>query len=188
MNPLKIPVCVKYKVCVHRHSFWQNCCKCIYHWNSRHLAIVVFPTKCSPRFSSLFWGIDWFSLSAGSVCVCVRLVLSVVMAAISVCRGILKEIRIAKGSDYKQTLIYKYVLEQFRRNQVTEPLWTEPPTAVQCDSARHCTNLKRFDRLTVNKHYTVLLRIIDHTDWLTCLGWYYIYITFIYIKLYVFIL
>ncbi|XP_051741948.1 protein FMC1 homolog [Ctenopharyngodon idella] len=41
------------------------------------------------------------------------------MAAISVCRGILKEIRIAKGSDYKQTLIYKYVLEQFRRNQVT---------------------------------------------------------------------
>ncbi|XDV10964.1 hypothetical protein PO909_000048 [Leuciscus waleckii] len=41
------------------------------------------------------------------------------MAALGVCRGILKEIRIAKGSGYKHTLIYKYVLEQFRRNQVT---------------------------------------------------------------------
>ncbi|XP_067309382.1 protein FMC1 homolog [Pseudorasbora parva] len=57
------------------------------------------------------------------VCVCaharVRLVLSVMMAALGVCRGILKEIRIAKGSDYKHTLIYKYIMQQFRRNQVT---------------------------------------------------------------------
>ncbi|XP_058625595.1 protein FMC1 homolog isoform X1 [Onychostoma macrolepis] len=42
------------------------------------------------------------------------------MAAVT-CRALLKEIRIAKGSDYRNTLVYKYVLEQFRRNQVTEP-------------------------------------------------------------------
>lgn len=78
------------------------------------------------KYPIMLCGIDWFSLSDGSVGVRAWLVLSVVMAAISVFRGILKEIRIAKGSDYKQTLIYKYVLEQFRRNQVTEPLWTEP--------------------------------------------------------------
>ncbi|KAF4116630.1 protein FMC1 homolog isoform X2 [Onychostoma macrolepis] len=40
------------------------------------------------------------------------------MAAVT-CRALLKEIRIAKGSDYRNTLVYKYVLEQFRRNQVT---------------------------------------------------------------------
>ncbi|XP_055051146.1 protein FMC1 homolog [Misgurnus anguillicaudatus] len=36
-----------------------------------------------------------------------------------VCRGILKEIRFVKGSGYRNTLVYKYVLDQFRRNQVT---------------------------------------------------------------------
>ncbi|XP_051987925.1 protein FMC1 homolog [Xyrauchen texanus] len=35
------------------------------------------------------------------------------------CRGILREIRFIKGPDYKQTLIYKHVLEQFKKNQVT---------------------------------------------------------------------
>ncbi len=62
----------------------------------------------------------------GSVCsasLCARLALSVVMAAVT-CRALLKEIRIAKGSDYRNTLVYKYVLEQFRRNQVTEPAET----------------------------------------------------------------
>ncbi|XP_036409007.1 protein FMC1 homolog [Megalops cyprinoides] len=45
------------------------------------------------------------------------------MAALSsplrVCRGILREIRAMKGPDYKQTLAYNYVLDQFRKNQVS---------------------------------------------------------------------
>ncbi|XP_043085009.1 protein FMC1 homolog [Puntigrus tetrazona] len=40
------------------------------------------------------------------------------MAAVT-CRALLKEIRVAKGSGYRNTPLYKYVLEQFRKNQVT---------------------------------------------------------------------
>ncbi|MBN3319789.1 FMC1 protein, partial [Atractosteus spatula] len=36
-----------------------------------------------------------------------------------VCRGILKEIRAAKGPNYQQSIVYRYLLEQFRKNQVT---------------------------------------------------------------------
>lgn len=36
-----------------------------------------------------------------------------------VCRGILKELRALKGPEYKQTMAYNYVMEQFRKNQVT---------------------------------------------------------------------
>ncbi|KAL2100989.1 hypothetical protein ACEWY4_002750 [Coilia grayii] len=36
-----------------------------------------------------------------------------------VCRGILKELRILKGPQYKQTMAYNYILQQFRKNQVT---------------------------------------------------------------------
>ncbi|XP_066563470.1 protein FMC1 homolog [Amia ocellicauda] len=36
-----------------------------------------------------------------------------------VCRGILKEIRALKGPDYQRSPAYSYVLEQFRKNQVT---------------------------------------------------------------------
>ncbi|XP_028843307.1 protein FMC1 homolog [Denticeps clupeoides] len=41
-----------------------------------------------------------------------------------VCRGILKEIRHLKGPDYKHSMVYAYVLDQFRKNEVT--------------GARHC--------------------------------------------------
>ncbi|KPP56789.1 UPF0562 protein C7orf55-like [Scleropages formosus] len=45
------------------------------------------------------------------------------MAAVSsplrVCRGILKELRALKGPEYKRTLAYNYVLDQFRKNQVS---------------------------------------------------------------------
>ncbi|KAK2864900.1 hypothetical protein Q7C36_004054 [Tachysurus vachellii] len=45
------------------------------------------------------------------------------MAAISaprlICRGIIKELRYLKGPEYKDTIMYNYVLEQFRNNQVT---------------------------------------------------------------------
>lgn len=40
------------------------------------------------------------------------------MLPLRVCRGILKEIRTIKGPEYKQTLAYNYVLDQFRKNQV----------------------------------------------------------------------
>ncbi|XP_062387970.1 protein FMC1 homolog [Sardina pilchardus] len=36
-----------------------------------------------------------------------------------VCRSILRELRALKGPEYKQTMAYNYVLEQFRKNQVT---------------------------------------------------------------------
>ncbi|NP_001297946.1 protein FMC1 homolog [Esox lucius] len=36
-----------------------------------------------------------------------------------VCRGILKEIRAIKGPEYKQTLAYNYVFQQFRKNLIT---------------------------------------------------------------------
>ncbi|XP_030649689.1 protein FMC1 homolog [Chanos chanos] len=36
-----------------------------------------------------------------------------------ICRGILKEIRALKGPEYKQTMAYNYVMDQFRKNQVT---------------------------------------------------------------------
>ncbi|KAM3863633.1 protein FMC1 homolog [Diretmus argenteus] len=36
-----------------------------------------------------------------------------------VCRGILKELRALQGSNYKQSLAYRYVMDQFRKNQVT---------------------------------------------------------------------
>ncbi|XP_062846987.1 protein FMC1 homolog [Trichomycterus rosablanca] len=36
-----------------------------------------------------------------------------------VCRGILKELRYLKGAEYKNTMAYTYVMEQFRKNQVT---------------------------------------------------------------------
>ncbi|XP_029619266.1 protein FMC1 homolog [Salmo trutta] len=36
-----------------------------------------------------------------------------------ICRGILKEIRAIKGPKYKQSLTYNYVLDQFRKNQIT---------------------------------------------------------------------
>ncbi|XP_053494451.1 protein FMC1 homolog [Ictalurus furcatus] len=45
------------------------------------------------------------------------------MAALSsplrICRSILKELRYLKGPEYKGTMMYSYVLEQFRKNQVT---------------------------------------------------------------------
>eukprot|EP00067_Danio_rerio_P016731 XP_002661059.2 protein FMC1 homolog [Danio rerio] len=40
-------------------------------------------------------------------------------SALRVCRGILKEIRSAKGSGYRHSPVYQYVLQQFRKNQVT---------------------------------------------------------------------
>uniref|UniRef100_A0A9J8ABK2 Protein FMC1 homolog n=1 Tax=Cyprinus carpio carpio TaxID=630221 RepID=A0A9J8ABK2_CYPCA len=43
--------------------------------------------------------------------------MAAVTSPLRACRGILKELRIAKGSDYRNTLVYKHVLEQFRRNQ-----------------------------------------------------------------------
>ncbi|XP_059413384.1 protein FMC1 homolog [Carassius carassius] len=45
--------------------------------------------------------------------------MAAVTSPLRACRGILKEIRIAKGSGYRNTMVYKHVLEQFRRNQVT---------------------------------------------------------------------
>ncbi|KAK7939360.1 hypothetical protein WMY93_002686 [Mugilogobius chulae] len=36
-----------------------------------------------------------------------------------VCRGILKELRAAQGSKYRQSLAYNYVMDQFRKNKVT---------------------------------------------------------------------
>ncbi|XP_035253123.1 protein FMC1 homolog isoform X1 [Anguilla anguilla] len=42
-----------------------------------------------------------------------------------VCRGILKEIRALKGPEYKQTLAYNYVLDQFRKNQVRKKVSSE---------------------------------------------------------------
>ncbi|XP_067089209.1 protein FMC1 homolog isoform X2 [Osmerus mordax] len=45
------------------------------------------------------------------------------MAALSsplrVCRGILREIRTLKGPTYKQSMAYNYVIDQFRKNDVT---------------------------------------------------------------------
>ncbi|XP_040047049.1 protein FMC1 homolog [Gasterosteus aculeatus] len=45
------------------------------------------------------------------------------MAALSsplrVCRGILKELRAIQGPDYKRSLAYNYIMEQFRKNKVT---------------------------------------------------------------------
>ncbi len=73
---------------------------------------------------------DWFGLPAASAALYARLALSVVMAAVT-CRALLKEIRIAKGCDYRNTLVYKYVLEQFRRNQVTLTEHTRPQQAVR---------------------------------------------------------
>ncbi|MED6286498.1 ATP synthase assembly factor fmc1 mitochondrial [Characodon lateralis] len=37
-----------------------------------------------------------------------------------VCREILKELRVIQGLSYKQSLAYNYVLDQFRKNKVTE--------------------------------------------------------------------
>ncbi|KAM7372366.1 hypothetical protein PAMP_009540 [Pampus punctatissimus] len=45
------------------------------------------------------------------------------MAALSsplrVCRGILKELRAIQGTSYKQSLAYNYVMDQFRKNEIT---------------------------------------------------------------------
>ncbi|XP_056144532.1 protein FMC1 homolog [Lampris incognitus] len=41
-------------------------------------------------------------------------------SSLRVCRGILKELRTIQGSGYKQSLAYSYVMDQFRKNQVTE--------------------------------------------------------------------
>ncbi|KAM9434264.1 protein FMC1 homolog [Clarias gariepinus] len=45
------------------------------------------------------------------------------MAALSaplrICRGILKELRYLKGPEYRGTMAYSYIMEQFRKNQVT---------------------------------------------------------------------
>ncbi|KAF7649841.1 hypothetical protein LDENG_00135000 [Lucifuga dentata] len=45
------------------------------------------------------------------------------MAALSspfrTCRGILKELRAIQGANYKQSLAYNYVMDQFRKNKVT---------------------------------------------------------------------
>ncbi|XP_020515235.1 protein FMC1 homolog [Labrus bergylta] len=45
------------------------------------------------------------------------------MAALSsplrVCRGILKELRAIHGAAYKQGPMYRYVMDQFRKNQIT---------------------------------------------------------------------
>ncbi|XP_028311403.1 protein FMC1 homolog [Gouania willdenowi] len=45
------------------------------------------------------------------------------MAALSsplrVCRGILKEIRLSQGPNYRQSLAYNYVMDQYRKNKVT---------------------------------------------------------------------
>ncbi|KAK3508474.1 hypothetical protein QTP70_030257 [Hemibagrus guttatus] len=45
------------------------------------------------------------------------------MAALSaplrICRGILKELRYLKGPEYRGTMMYSYVMEQFRKHQVT---------------------------------------------------------------------
>ncbi|XP_034046988.1 protein FMC1 homolog [Thalassophryne amazonica] len=35
------------------------------------------------------------------------------------CRGILKELRLIHGSQYKKSLAYNYVTDQFRKNKVT---------------------------------------------------------------------
>ncbi|XP_076866423.1 protein FMC1 homolog [Brachyhypopomus gauderio] len=36
-----------------------------------------------------------------------------------VCRGILRELRYLKGPEYKHTMAYNYIMEQFRKNQVS---------------------------------------------------------------------
>ncbi|XP_061567252.1 protein FMC1 homolog [Cololabis saira] len=45
------------------------------------------------------------------------------MAALSspltVCRGILKELRLIQGPSYKQSPAFNYVMDQFRKNKVT---------------------------------------------------------------------
>uniref|UniRef100_A0A671Q651 Uncharacterized protein n=1 Tax=Sinocyclocheilus anshuiensis TaxID=1608454 RepID=A0A671Q651_9TELE len=46
--------------------------------------------------------------------------MAAVTSPLRACRGLLKELRIAKGSGYRNSVAYKHVLEQFRRNQVTE--------------------------------------------------------------------
>uniref|UniRef100_A0A8C6WG22 Protein FMC1 homolog n=1 Tax=Neogobius melanostomus TaxID=47308 RepID=A0A8C6WG22_9GOBI len=38
---------------------------------------------------------------------------------VRVCRGILKEIRAVQGLNYRQSLAYNYVMDQFRKNKVT---------------------------------------------------------------------
>ncbi|KAJ0000713.1 hypothetical protein NQD34_005733 [Periophthalmus magnuspinnatus] len=45
--------------------------------------------------------------------------MSSLSSSLRVCRGILKELRAAQGSKYKQTLVYNYVMDQFHKNKVT---------------------------------------------------------------------
>ncbi|KAL0992987.1 hypothetical protein UPYG_G00101840 [Umbra pygmaea] len=45
--------------------------------------------------------------------------MAALLSPLRVCRGILREIRASKGPEYKNSLAYNYVLEQFRKNQVT---------------------------------------------------------------------
>ncbi|KAJ3601047.1 hypothetical protein NHX12_032020 [Muraenolepis orangiensis] len=45
--------------------------------------------------------------------------MSGLLPPLRVFRGILKELRAAKGSTYKKTLAYNYVIDQFRKNEVT---------------------------------------------------------------------
>nr|XP_023685601.1 protein FMC1 homolog [Paramormyrops kingsleyae] len=72
------------------------------------------------------------------------------MAALSsplrVCRGILKELRSSKGPEYKQTLAYNFVLDQFRKNQVT--------------NERHCR--ARREALHASHSYLCLLASTRH--------------------------
>ncbi|XP_029014656.1 protein FMC1 homolog [Betta splendens] len=38
---------------------------------------------------------------------------------LSICRGILKELRAIHGASYRRCLAYNYVMDQFRKNKVT---------------------------------------------------------------------
>ncbi|KAM6956983.1 protein FMC1 homolog [Aplochiton taeniatus] len=45
--------------------------------------------------------------------------MTALLPPLRVCRGILKELRALKGPEYKQSLAYNYVIDQFRKNEVT---------------------------------------------------------------------
>ncbi|KAI5608695.1 protein FMC1-like [Silurus asotus] len=77
------------------------------------------------------------------------------MAALSsplrTCRGILKELRYLKGPEYRGTMMYTYVMEQFRKNQ----------NRLACDFlVRHCRAQK--EALHTSHTYLCLVESTRH--------------------------
>ncbi|KAA0706383.1 Protein FMC1 -like protein [Triplophysa tibetana] len=80
--------------------------------------------------------------------------MAAVTSPLCACRGILREIRLVKGSGYRHTIVYKYVLDQFRRNQVTGAQYCrERMDALHTACTYHCLLTSTREHLQLHEVY-----------------------------------